>query len=89
MVEIVQKAKRERITSFIGTGCALQAVGLLAPLILAGLLGVYGAVAGAVIFVILFLVGSSKAISWRCGNCRNPIAGKAVRICPVCRAQLD
>lgn len=78
-------AKRERISNFIGLGCFIQGFGLLAPLILAPLLGVTGAVIGSLIAIILFFVGSAKSRIWRCGNCKNPLANEAARICPVCK----
>ena len=89
-------AERERVSSFVGVGCLLQAVGLLAPFFLyaifaavAGLAaGAIGAVAGLVLLPVLFVVGSRKASSWRCGNCKNPLASKDVRLCPVCHATL-
>jgi hypothetical protein len=90
-------AKREKVSSFAGAGCLLQAAGLLAPFVLYGLFAaVAGAAAGAiglavglVLLVVLFIIGSRKAVKWRCGNCKNPVADKAVRICPVCRATLS
>lgn len=35
----------------------------------------------------LFMVagGIIKPHHWRCSNCRNPVANKAVRMCPTCR----
>ncbi len=103
-------ANRERVSSFIGAGCLIQGLGLLAPFILyvvfaavggsmAGAVGgltaealggftagAVGGLIGLVLLVILFFVGSQKSQSWRCGNCKNPIASRAVRLCPACRA---
>lgn len=88
-MEADRKAVRERVSSFAGAGCALQALGLVAPWILWELFGVPGAIVGAILLVWLFFVGSAKAMSWRCGGCKNPIASKNVRVCPVCRADLS
>jgi hypothetical protein len=80
-------AKREKATQFVGVGCLIQAIGLPAPFI--GLLaGVPGFIAGLILMLILFFVGSSKSVSWRCGNCKNPIANAQVKLCPTCKAQL-
>ncbi len=88
MAEPMLVAKRERVSSFAGTGCAVQALGVLAPVLLYWWFGFPGAGAGLAIMLILFIKGSSLAMTWRCGNCKNPIASKAVRVCPVCSAKL-
>jgi len=82
-------AVRERKSELIGVGCFVQGFGLLAPFVLGALLGFAGAVIGTVVLVLLLLVGSRMALKWRCGSCKNPIAGKDVQICPVCRANLS
>jgi hypothetical protein len=90
-------AKRERVGQFAGIGCLIQGLGLLAPFVLAALAsiiagavgGVVGALVGVVVLVVLLIVGSAKAKSWRCGNCKNPIASASVTICPVCKAVLE
>jgi hypothetical protein len=82
-------AKRERVGQFAGIGCFIQGLGLLAPFALGALFGTTGALVGVGLLVVLFIVGSSKAKSWRCGNCKNPIANAEVRACPVCKAQLQ
>lgn len=81
-------AERERTSQFAGVGCLVQAAGIVAPFVLGALFGVVGAVIGVGILVILFFVGSSMAKPWRCGNCKNLIASKSVRICPACKAEL-
>jgi hypothetical protein len=86
-------ASRERVSSFVDVGWLIQAAGLLAPFVLAGVFGAaaggagaaVGGLVGLVLLVVLFVVGSRKASLWRCGVCKNPIANKDVRICPVCR----
>lgn len=80
---------RERVTSFVGTGCAIQGLGIAAPFILGFMFGSGGTAVGAVIFVVLLFVGSAKAISWRCGACKNPLAGKEVRMCPTCGSTFE
>jgi hypothetical protein len=81
-------AERERVSSVAGVGCLIQAVGLLALFVLPYLFDGPGFIAGVGVAIVLFLLGSSKSFSWRCGNCRNPVASKHVRICPVCKARL-
>lgn len=89
-------ARREQVGSFIGVGCFLQGLGLLSPFIgyavgswaLGVLAGIIGAVIGLFMLLVLLVVGSRKALSYRCGNCKNPLASAAVKLCPVCRAQM-
>ena len=82
------QAKRERKGELIGIGCFVQGAGLVAPFILGSLFGSGGTLIGVVLLVLLLLVGSRLALKWRCGNCKNPIAGKEVQVCPVCKASL-
>lgn len=82
-------AKRKRKSEFAGAGCLIQGLGLLAPVLLGAALGAAGVVIGIAILVVLFFVGSSKASKWVCGNCRNPLASKDVRVCAACRAQIE
>jgi hypothetical protein len=86
--EPVLSSKRESVSQFAGVGCFIQGLGILAPIILGIAFGSTGAVAGVVVLLVLFVVGSSKAKSWRCGNCKNPIASAEVKLCPACRAEL-
>jgi hypothetical protein len=83
------QAKRVRVSSFAGTGCLVQGLGLLAPFVLYAAFGGMGGIFGGVLLLILFGVGSSMSLSWRCGSCGNPIASKHVRLCPVCHAELE
>ena len=88
MTEQALTTKRERKTSFVGLGCFIQGAGLLAPFLLGAFMGTTGAVIGIVMALILFFVGSAKSSTWRCGNCKNPLADADVRMCPVCKAQI-
>jgi len=81
-------AKREKKTEFAGAGCLLQLIGIIAPFAFGALLGTTGAVIGLVVLIALFIYGSTKAIKWRCGSCKNPLDSKSVTICPVCKAHL-
>lgn len=81
-------AKREKVTEMAGSGCMIQTLGLAAPVFGLFVLGDVGLVGGLVVMVVLFLVGSAKSQWWRCGNCRNRLSDRQVRICPVCHAQL-
>ena len=81
--------KRVRVSSFAGKGALVQAIGLMAPLVLWWLLGGAGAAIGLIVAMVLFVKGSSMAISWRCGSCGNPLHDKKVRMCPVCKADAE
>lgn len=81
------EARRESKHEFAGAGCAIQGLGLLAPLL--GLLaGAAGFVIGLLAMFALLILGSVKSKRWICGNCKNPLADKGVRMCPTCRADL-
>lgn len=88
MNETTQTARRERVSSFAGVGCAIQAFGLAAPVVLYVLFQEPGAIIGIVVMIGLFVKGSSMAVNWRCGHCRNPLASKDVMLCPVCKVKL-
>ena len=83
-----EDAKLKRKSEFVGEGCVWQGVGLLAPVVGYYLLGVAGVVFGGIVLVALLIVGSQKSAKWVCGNCHNPVASKAVTVCPVCKAKL-
>jgi len=83
------KAKRERVSSFAGKGCFVQALGILAPFVLGAVFGAVGIAIGILLLLWLFFLGSSMSMTWRCGHCRNPLASKSVRICPTCTADLE
>lgn len=80
-------ASVERHSEFAGTGCAVQAVGLLSPFVLM-LLGPAGFVVGCVAAVVLLAVGSRMSLKLRCSACKNPVASKSVTVCPACSADL-
>jgi hypothetical protein len=88
-MEKAMKTKRERVSSFAGKGCFIQGLGLLAPFALGALFGSTGAMVGGVILVFLFFTGSSMAMSWRCGHCKNPLPSKNVLVCPTCKADFE
>ena len=89
LAENESNARRERKGELIGIGCFVQGLGLIAPFVLGAFFGTGGTVIGVVLLVLLLLVGSRMALKWRCSNCKNPIAGREVRICPVCKANLQ
>ncbi len=85
-----------RATEFAGIGCVVQGVGVLVAV--AGLMvggGVFVVaehvntseimLAALIVGGVLFLLGSSQAVSWVCPNCRNRLTSRKVRMCPVCR----
>ncbi|MGC9028864.1 MAG: hypothetical protein ACP5LD_04280, partial [Desulfomonilaceae bacterium] len=74
---------------FAGIGCFIQGVGFLALVLLSYFVGWLGFVIGVVLFLYLFYVGRSKSTKWRCGNCKHTLPDKEVRVCPVCKANLE
>lgn len=81
-------AKRERKSEVAGAGCLVQGVGLLLPVAGFFIWFVPGALLFGLIGLLLLVVGGRMALKYVCGNCKNPLADKAVRMCPTCRAEL-
>jgi hypothetical protein len=79
-------AKPIRKSELAGVGCLVQGVGLLMPFLLGAIAGSAGAGLGVILLVVLLVAGSRMALKWICSNCRNPLAGKGVRLCPTCGA---
>ncbi|MFA6054050.1 MAG: hypothetical protein WC769_01620 [Thermodesulfovibrionales bacterium] len=70
--------------SFAGTGCLIQAIGIL--LFLGSFLAFpVGPFFGFPLMIILFIWGSSKAGKLLCSECGNPIDNKKVKLCPSCK----
>jgi hypothetical protein len=88
MNEQVVIAEREKNFDITGVGCLLQALGLLAPIILSIPLGFIGGGIGMALLPILLLVGTSKSTKWICGSCKNPLASKEMSLCDTCGAHL-
>jgi threonine/homoserine/homoserine lactone efflux protein len=85
----VPKATVQR--SAMGAGCLIQGIALTLMLVGAGVAVTSSVVLGVVALVgaiVLFFVGGNRARRWVCSECRNPIAHRGVKICPVCRAEL-
>ncbi|EKP5708476.1 TPA: hypothetical protein NI771_006514 [Pseudomonas aeruginosa] len=74
---------------FAGGGAFIQLLGVLAPVVGGVLLGVIGGAIGGVIGIALFFIGSEKSKFACCSECGNPVAGRFVKICPVCRSVFD
>ena len=97
MNEQVVIARREKNFDVTGSGCLLQVLGLLSPIVISTLssfiggmaLGLLGGVIGLVLLVILFLKGSAKHTKWICSNCKNPIGMPEVKLCATCGARLE
>ena len=97
MNEQVVIARREKNFDITGSGCLLQLLGLLAPIVISTLLsliggmalGFVGGVIGVIVLVILFLEGSAKQTKWICSNCKNPIGLPEVKLCAACGALLE
>ncbi len=81
-------AKRIKRSEIFNKGCAVQAVALPLPFV-GAIAGPVGSVIGAIAMIVLVIVGGRMSTRWFCGNCRKPIAGKKVRICPSCQAKLE
>jgi len=81
-------AAHEGVNHFMGIGCALQGLALLAPFLLGATWGAGGVLVGIPAAIALWTLGSRHALTWRCGRCRNPLASADVRICPSCGAAL-
>lgn len=82
-------AKIEKYSEFAGSGCFIQGIGLLAPVVLGMFLGVFGFFFGLLVAVVFLMLGSAKANKLRCGHCKNPLHSKHVMICPSCGARFD
>ena len=97
MNEQVVIARREKNFDITGSGCLLQVLGLLAPIVVSALLGFIGGMAlgfiggviGVTLLVVLFLEGSAKQTKWVCSHCKNPIGMPDVKLCATCGAQLE
>lgn len=77
----------EKYSEFAGSGCFIQGLGLLSPVVSGMFLGAFGFFFGLAMAVVLLLVGSAKANKLRCSHCKNPVHSKHVRVCPSCSAQ--
>lgn len=77
-------AKAERKGEFLGTGCVVQGIGL--AVLLGG--GIFFGIFAIPVGLVVLIAGGRMALKWRCSACKNPIAGKAVRLCPACGARL-
>jgi len=94
MNERIVIARREKNFDITGSGCLLQVLGLLAPIVISTLLSLIGGMAmgligGAigVIFLVVFLLeGLAKQTKWICSNCKNPIELPEGKLCATCGA---
>jgi hypothetical protein len=97
MNEQVVIARREKNFDITGSGCLLQILGLLAPIVISTLLGFIGGMAlgfvggviGVILLVILFLKGSAEQTKWICSNCKCPIGLPEDKLCATCGARLE
>ena len=97
MNEQVVIARREKNFDITGSGCLLQVLGLLAPIVFSALfgsiggmaLGLIGGVIGVILLVVLFWKGSAKQTKWICSNCKNPIGLPETKLCATCGARLE
>ena len=89
MNEQVVTARRKKNFDISGVGCLIQALGLLAPIVIGTLLGFIGATIGAALFIVMFFIGAAKHTKWICSNCENPIDSEASAVCSTCGAHLE
>jgi rRNA maturation endonuclease Nob1 len=71
-----------------GVGCLVQALSLAIGFVIGLLGGVVGIFLGLAVALAGLVWGSQLAVMWSCGNCKNKLAGRDVRVCPACNARL-
>ena len=71
-------AKIKKKSEFIGTGCLVQTLGIIACFFFFPI--------GVIIGLILLILGGRMAIKYVCSECKNKVE-KGVRLCPACKAQ--
>jgi hypothetical protein len=71
-----------------GVGCLVQALSLAVGFVIAVLGGIVGIVLGIIVALAGLVWGSQLAVVWTCGNCKNKLAGRDVKVCPACSARL-
>lgn len=79
-------ATRARIktkTEFAGSGCLVQGLGLLLLLLIFWF--PFSTIAG----LCLLIAGSQMSKRHYCGECRNPVANRGVKICPTCHSNFN
>ncbi len=81
------KAKKKTVSSFLGSGCIIQGIGLLL-LIAAFFFGLAFPLLFLPIMlvgIVLIIYGSRVAISLKCSACGNNVE-KTSKICPTCKS---
>lgn len=80
--QLTQEYQIEKKTEMAGAGCLIQGVGVLVI--------IFGFWFIVPIFLGLGLIfwGGRMAIKYICPQCKNPLAGNDVRLCPVCKCAL-
>lgn len=78
----IKKEKTKIITKYetAGTGCFVQAIGLIA---------LFFFPVGTIIGLLMIGWGSYLSKKLLCGNCKNKIESPDVTICPVCKEELQ
>lgn len=87
------QARKVSKSSFIGLGCLVQGLGLIALFVIPAMfapmgLGVVGVLVGLVVLLALMITGRRMSTEWSCGACATKLGGAEARICPACRANL-
>lgn len=86
-LEKLRTARIQQRGSFVGTGCLVQALGLILGVTLTAVIPLIGWLIGLVVAVGMLISGGRMAIKYECSNCHNPIASKRVKLCPACHAR--
>jgi hypothetical protein len=71
-----------------GVGCLVQALSLAVGFVIGALGGAAGIVLGIIVALAGLGWGSQLAVVWLCGNCKNKLASRNVKVCPACSARL-
>jgi DNA-directed RNA polymerase subunit RPC12/RpoP len=87
VVNVPAGAPMKHHSEFAGSGCVVQGLGLLAPVV--GLLGgLVGFMVGCGVCLALLVVGSQQAVKLLCGHCGNKLDNKHVTLCPSCKGKV-
>ena len=77
---------RKRVSS--SSGCLLEILGILPPILLGVFIPIVGFFIGIPIGIVFLVIGARATYKWQCNNCKNLLAARDVLICPTCHAEL-
>lgn len=72
---------------YAGTGAAVQLLGVIVAIMGTLYYGDTGLLLGGIAGILLLVIGSNMSKAFLCSECRNPVASKAVRLCPACKTE--